>query len=136
MLVMNTIDFRPNVCIVFPKTGLLFALTIIIQPVFCRSGRPGLRPVQVRDGLPQHRVPRVRGRSGALPGHRRGVGHPGPPQAEAHVSPAVLRRAAGASLQAGPVVPRLRPSSPGTIPPGHLGPFVVRQLLLRHLRLL
>lgn len=33
-----------------------------------RSGHVGLRPVQVRDGLPQHRFPRVRGRSGQVLG--------------------------------------------------------------------
>lgn len=72
-----------------------------------RTGRPSVRPQQVRDGLPQHRVPRVRGRGGAVPGDGGGTRHPGPAASAPHESPAVFLCAARAGRQAESLVPRI-----------------------------
>lgn len=114
-------------------------LKFVLQFTFicCRSGRPSLRPEQVRDGLPQHRVPGVCCRGGEVLGHSGGLGYPGSFETTTHESPAVLRRPEGAGRQAvHPLVPPVR--APSTLRsrrtpiqlPGHLR--VIGELVLRH----
>lgn len=82
--------------------------TVLTKCCLCyRTGRPSVRPQQVRYGLPQHRVPRVRSRGGAVPGDGRGTRHPGPAASTPHESPAVFLCSARAGHQAEPLVPRI-----------------------------
>ena len=71
---------------------------LLISSVFRarRTGRIGLRSAQVRHGLPQHRIPRVRRRGGPLPRLGRRDGRPRSASSPPHVPPAVLCRPARA----------------------------------------
>lgn len=89
---------------VYYRDYLEFAL-LTVHSMCYRTGRAGVLPQQVRDGLPQHRVPGVCGWGCTIPGDSRGTGHPGPAAATPHESPAVLLRTARASCQAEPLVP-------------------------------
>jgi len=67
---------------------------------FHRYGRPGLRPPQVRDGLPQHWFPGMCCRGSPLSGDSRGHGHSRSSAPAPHVTSTVLRGAARASHKA------------------------------------
>ena len=68
--------------------------------VFHRYGCPGLRPPQVRHGLPQHWLPGMCCRGGPLSGHRRRHGHSRSFAPAPDVTSTVLRGAARASHKA------------------------------------
>lgn len=72
----------------------------LVSRVFHRYGRPGLRPPQVRNGLPQHWFPGMCCRGSPLSGHSRGHGHSRSPAPAPYVTSTVLRCAARASHKA------------------------------------